>query len=116
MLLRKILKKIKHQTSNTRQESRAGQVGLREVLQKRRNSRAPKILITIEEVLEPGERTASKFYPTEQAGSKEQVKLIMGLALEQGILEQDYCSWDEKVKVQAEGAPIGFSLELWARW
>ena len=61
----------------------------------------------------------SKFYPTEQAASSKQVKLIMGLALEQGILEvfhQDYYRWDEKVKVQAEGAPIGFSLELWARW
>ena len=88
-------------------------------MQKRRNSRARKILIRIEEVLEPGERTVSKFYPTEQAASSEQGELMIRLALEQGILEvfhQHYYSWDEKVKVQAEGAPIGFSLELWARW
>ena len=38
-------------------------LGLDDVVQKRRHPRARKILITTEEVLEPGERTVSKFLP-----------------------------------------------------
>ena len=89
------------------------EMGLGNIVQKRRNPRARKILITTEEVLEPGERTVSKFHPPGQVASREQVKLMMGLALEQGILDvfqQHYYSWDGKVKVQGEGAPIGLKI------
>ena len=89
------------------------ELGLGNVVQKRKNPRARKILITTEEVLEPGERTVSKFHPPGQVASREQVKLMMGLALEQGILDvfqQHYYSWDGKVKVQGDGAPIGLKI------
>ena len=49
-------------------------------MQKRRHPRARKILITTEEVLEPGERTVSKFLPMETQPNSGQIKLMLGLA------------------------------------
>ena len=69
-------------------------------------------LITTEEVLEPGEKTTSKFLPREQLPTKEQEKLL--LALEQGILatfKHHYYSFDQGVvRLQGEGGPIGLKI------
>ena len=48
--------------------------------------RAREILITTEEVLEPGERTTNKFLPREQLPTRDQERLL-ALALEAGILD-----------------------------
>ena len=89
------------------------QLGLDKVVQKRKNPKAKKILISTEEVLEPGPKTISKFHPPEQQPSREQKKLMISLALEQGILavfKQHYYSWNTEVKLQDEGAPIGLTI------
>ena len=62
------------------------ELGLDGVVPKRRHPRARKILITTEEVLEPGERTVSKFLSTEMQPTREQVRLMFALAIEAGIL------------------------------
>ena len=88
-------------------------LGLDGVVQKRRHPRARKILITTEEVLEPGERTVSKFLPMETQPTSEQVKLMLAIALEAGILavfKHHYYSFDQDVKLQQDGAPIGMKI------
>ena len=55
-------------------------LGLDLVVQTRIHPKAKKILITTEEVLEPGEKTKSKFHPPEREPSKEQEKLLLALA------------------------------------
>ena len=76
--------------------------------------KARKILITTEEVLEPGEKTTSKFLPREQVPTREQEKLLLALALEQGILatfKHHYYSFDQgQVRLQEEGGPIGLTI------
>ena len=57
-------------------------LGLDRVVQKRKFPKAKKILITTEEVTEPGEKTLSKFHPQEQQPTKDQEKLMLSLALE----------------------------------
>ena len=54
--------------------------GLDDVVHKRRYPRARKILITTEEILEPGERTVSKFLPPRQQPTREQERLMLALA------------------------------------
>ena len=49
--------------------------------------RAREILITTEEVLEPGERTTNKFLPREQLPTRDQERLLLALALGEGILD-----------------------------
>ena len=87
-------------------------LSLSQVVPRRVHLRAKKILITTEEVLEPGEKTTSKFLPREQLPTKEQEKLL--LALEQGILatfKHHYYSFDQGVvRLQGEGGPIGLKI------
>ena len=88
-------------------------MGLGRVVQKRIHPKARKILISTEEVLEPGEKTCSKFFPPEKEPSKEQEKLLLALALEEGILavfQNHYYSFDGEVRLQDDGAPIGLEL------
>ena len=88
-------------------------LGLDQVVQRRRHHKARKILITTEEVLEPGERTVSKFLSREQVPTREQERLMLALALEQGILAtfgQHYYSFGQEVKLQREGGPIGLKI------
>ena len=88
-------------------------LGLDRVVQKRRHPRARKILMTTEEVLEPGERTVSKFLPMETQPTSRQIKLMLGLAIEEGVLavfkHHDY-SFGQDVRLQQEGAPIGLKI------
>ena len=82
-------------------------------MQKRIHPKAKTILITTEEVLEPGEKTKSKFHPPEREPSKEQEKLLLALALEEGILavfKNHYYNFDGEVRLQQEGAPISKDL------
>ena len=89
-------------------------LGLDDVVQKRRHPRARKILITTEEILEPGERTVSKFLPPVRQPTREEEKLMMALALEEGILavfKQHYYSFDNgEVRIQKDGGPIGLKI------
>ena len=99
----------------TYQDRRAELValGLDAVVQKRKHPRAKKILTTTEEVMEPGQRTVSKFFPQEQRPTREQERLMMALALEEGILavfQQHKYSWNGQTKVQGDGAPIGLQI------
>ena len=56
------------------------------VVPKRIHPKAKKILITTEEILEPGAKTVSKFHHVETVATMEQERLMLALALEQGIL------------------------------
>ena len=89
-------------------------LGLDQLVQKRLHPKAKKILITTEEVLEPGDKTTSKFYPREQEPTAEQERLMLALALEQGILatfKSHYYSFDQgEVRLQEEGGPIGLII------
>ena len=88
-------------------------LGLNRVVQKRIHPRARKIMISTEEVLEPGSNTVSKFHPPEQVATKEQEKLMFALALEEGILavfSSHYYSFNGDVKLQQEGGPIGLKV------
>ena len=89
------------------------QLGLDTVVQKRKHPRAKKILITTDEATEAEAKTESKFHPQEQQPTREQTKLMMALAIEQGILavfQQHYYSWNNSVRLQGEGAPIGLEV------
>ena len=88
-------------------------LGLDLVVQKRKFPKAKKILITTEEVMQPGDKTVSKFWPQQMTPSKEQEKLMMALALEEGFLAvfgSHYYSFNGEVRLQKEGAPIGLDL------
>ena len=89
-------------------------LGLGRVAQKRVHPKARKILITTEEVLEPGAKIVSKFLPREQVPTREQEKLMLVLALEQGILatfKNHYYSFDQgEVRLQDKGGLIGLTI------
>ena len=84
------------------------------VVQKRKHPKAKKILITTEEILELGEKTVSKFLPREQQPTKEQERLMIALAIEQGILAtfgHHYYSFDQgELRLHREGGPIGLKV------
>ena len=89
-------------------------LGLDQVVAKRKHPRARKILITTEEVLEPGEKTVSKFLQPQMQPNKEQERIMLAMALEEGILavfKHHYYSFDQgEVRLQQEGAPIGLKI------
>ena len=88
-------------------------LGLDRVIPKRIHPKAKKILITTEEILEPGPKTVSKFHPVETVATLEQEKLMLALALEQGILavfSHHYYSFNGEVRLQEEGGPIGLEV------
>ena len=80
---------------------------------KRIHPKAKKILITTEEILEPGAKTVSKFHHVETVATMEQERLMLALALEQGILavfSHHYYSFNGEVRFQEEGGPIGLEV------
>ena len=80
---------------------------------KRIHPKAKKVLITTEEILEPGAKTVSKFHHVETVATMEQERLMLALALEQGILavfSHHYYSFNGEVRFQEEGGPIGLEV------
>ena len=87
------------------QKSKCNNLGLGQVVPKRIHLRAKRILITTKEVLEPEPKTVSKFHPAERVATEQQVRLMLALALEEGILavfSHHYYSFNGEVRLQEE--------------
>ena len=75
----------------------------------------------VEEVLELGEKTTSKFLTMEQLPTREQEKLLLAMALEEGILatlkHHYYSFYQGEVRLEQEGGPVASrSPVMWERW
>ena len=96
-------------------------LSLSQVVPRRVHLRAKKILITTEDVREPGEKTTSKFLPREQLPTKEQEKLLLALALEQGILATSSTTTTPLIRgwlgSKGRAGPLASRSQVrWGRW
>ena len=90
-------------------------LGLGEVVQKRRYPRARAVLITMDEVLsrrEEGEQVG-KFLDQEREPTKEEQRLMFSLALQEAVeacMSHHMYSLGEETLLQSDGGPIGLKL------
>jgi hypothetical protein len=88
------------------------ELGLNNVIHRRIHPRAKKILITTEEVLERGEKTASKFSPPARRPTEDEERLMVALGLEEALLtvfNHHVYSFGQEIRRQLDGGPTGLT-------